>query len=134
MANFSYHSLQKSLYEALTDDGTLMGMISGVFDRTPQGKNYPYVTLGEGSASDSSTKTTQGMEYSVQLQVWSREGGRRQAAQIMENIYRILHDVNLTLEGHRLVSLRFISSTISIKSDGWTYQGAMRFRAVTEAL
>ena len=134
MANFSYHPLQKAVYEALTDDVTLMGMISGVFDRPPQGQDYPYIALGESSVSDWSTKTSNGMEHAVQMQIWSREGGRRQCAQIMENVHRILHDVNLTPDGHRLISIRFVSSTISIKSDGWTYQGTMRFRAVTETL
>jgi hypothetical protein len=134
MANFSYHSLQKALYEALANDSTLMGMVSGIFDRMPQGQSYPYVTLDESLGSDASTKTSVSMEYALQIQVWSREGGRRQNVEIMENIHRILHDANLTLIGHRLISIRFISSTISVKSDGWTYQGTMRFRAVTEAL
>jgi hypothetical protein len=43
-----------------------------------------------------------------------------------------LHDQDLTLSGHRLVNLRHESSEARRDSDGETFHGIARFRAVTE--
>jgi hypothetical protein len=45
-----------------------------------------------------------------------------------------LHDAALTLSGHRLVNLRHELSEARRESDGDTYHGIVRFRAVTEPL
>jgi len=133
MANFSHYPLQKSIYQTLTNDSTLMGLVVGVFNRPPQGTDFPYVTLGESAGSDWSTKTTTGMEQNVTLHVWSREGGRAEAASIMQRLYTLLHQVNLSVTGQTLVSIRFAASAILLENDGWTYQGVMKFQAFLEA-
>ena len=133
MANFSHYPLQQAVYGALTGDSTLMTLITGVFDRPPQGTAFPYITIGESNGSDWSSKTTVGMEHILPIYVWSREGGRKQSAQIMERIHTILHQANLTVTGQTLVLMRFIASHILLEDDGWTYQGVMQFRALLQA-
>ena len=133
MAIFSHYPLQKSIYETLTSDTTLMALVSGVFDRTPQGTAFPYVMLGESAGSDWSTKTTNGMEQNVILHVWSRQGGRTEAANIMARIHTLLHHANLNVDGQTLVLIQFTGSNITLENDGFTYQGIMRFQALLEA-
>ena len=133
MPIFNHHPLHKAIYQKLSEDVPLTELITGVFDRSPQGQAYPYITVGESSASDWSTLTTSGVEHRIAVHVWSREGGRRQAELIMERVHALLHDGSLTIEGHSLVLMRFLSSGISLESDGWTYQGTMRFRALVES-
>lgn len=133
MAHFSHYPLQAALYQALTGNSTLMSQITGVYDRPPQGTTYPYVTIGGMTGSDWSTKTTTGMEYTITLHVWSRAGGRKEAAQIMESLHTILHQANLTVSGQTLVMIRFIESAISLESDGVTYCGNITFKAFLEA-
>ena len=133
MANFSYYSLQQAIYQQLTGDSTLMALVTGVFDRPPQGTAFPYITIGEFTGRDWSTKTTTGMEYVVNLHAWSREGGRKQAAQIMERLHTLLYQASLSVTGQTLVSMRFSGSNILLENDGWTYHGTMQFNALLEA-
>jgi len=133
MANFSHYPLQKSIYQTLTGDTELMALLTGVFDRPPQGTAFPYVTLGESIGSDWSTKTTTGTEQLVTLHIWSREGGRKEAATIMERLHTLLHQADLSVDGQDLVSIQFASSGITLETDGYTYQGIMRFQALLEA-
>jgi hypothetical protein len=133
MPTFSHYPLQQSIYQALTADSQLMSLVVGVFDRVPQGTAYPYVTIGESVGSDWSTKTTSGMEQNVSLHIWSRQGGRAEAANIMTRIHTLLHEVPLTVIGQTLVSIRFSGSGITLENDGWTYQGVMKFQAFLQA-
>jgi hypothetical protein len=133
MADFSHFTLQGAIVNACAGDGELMAIVTGVYDRPPQGTLFPYITLGEMTGSDWSTKTTTGMEYAIALHVWSREGGRKEAAAIMESLHALFHQANLTVDGQSLVMLRFVSSGISLESDGWTYHGVMQFHALLQA-
>ena len=133
MAKFSHYPLQSSIYNALVGNSALMALITGVYDRPPQGTPYPYVTLGEMSGIDWSTKTTTGMEYSITLHTWSRQGGRKEAATIMESLHTILHQASLTVTGQTLVMIRFAASEIRMEDDGATYHGIMKFNAFLEA-
>ena len=79
------------------------------------------------------TLTTSGMQQVVTIRIWSREGGRAQAAAIMQRIHTLLHQAPLTVTGQTLVSIQFAGSTIILLNDGWTYRGTMIFRAVLQA-
>jgi hypothetical protein len=133
MSAFSHYPLQKSVYETLSGDSALMALVSGVFDRPPQGTEFPYITLGEASGNDWSAAGVNGMQYLLALQIWSREGGRKQAALIRERVYTLLHQADLSVEGQTLVLLRFVSSAIALLDDGYTYHGAMGFQALLRA-
>jgi hypothetical protein len=120
MANFSHYPLQQAIYQTLAGDTTLMALISGVFDRPPEGTAFPYVTIGESAGSDWSTKTTTGMSHNVSLHIWSREGGRKQAATIMERLHTLLHQASFSVTGQTLVMIftRACKQTRRGKYDG----------------
>lgn len=132
MAIFSHLPLQQEIYQALTGDSTLMTLVTGVYDRVPQDSAYPYVVIGDMAGNDWSSKTTTGMEYLITLHVWSREGGRKETALIMERLHTLLHQSNLTITGQSLVLMQFLSSSLSLENDGWTYHGILRLRALLE--
>jgi hypothetical protein len=134
MSNFSHLSLQKAVYQHLSGDTALMALVEGVYDRPPQGSAYPYITLGDIAVADWSTKTTEGFETLLTLQVWSRGGGRKEAALVAERVYALLHRANLSVSGHALVFLRFAAGDIELLDDGVTYHGRLRFRALLQAL
>ena len=90
------------IYTALTGDGTLMAMITGVHDHVPQETAFPYVTIGEASAVAWRTVGADGMEVTLVMHAWSRSRGHREVKQIMAEIHRILHEANLTVPGHVL--------------------------------
>lgn len=128
----SLHSveLQKTIYTALNSDATLSAMITGVYDDVPEGSTYPYVVIGEQTAVNFGSKTLDGLEHTLTVHVWSQYRGRKEAKEIMERIYNILHESNLSVTGANLVNLRQEFETTLVDSDGITRHGIMRFRAV----
>ena len=131
MSADSSWALQQAIYTALTGDGTLMAMITGVHDHVPQETAFPYVTIGEASAVAWRTVGADGMEVTLVMHAWSRSRGHREVKQIMAEIHRILHEANLTVPGHVLVWLRYGFSPAIADNDGATYHGIARYKALT---
>lgn len=126
--------LQKAIFDALTGDAALMGMVTGVFDRPPQGTAFPYVTLGEATVVDGSDKTNAGQEHTLTLHAWSRERGRKEVKDIMAQVFEVLHDKAIAVTGFVLVNLRFEFGETMLDGDGLTHHGIARYRAVTHDL
>lgn len=126
--------LQKAVHAALTGDVALVGLLGGprVFDDVPQQSAYPYVALGSSTERDWSTSTEDGAEHVLTLHVWSRKAGRRETREIMDAVRTALHDKPLPVGGYRLINLRHEFSEARRDSDGETYHGIVRYRAVTE--
>jgi len=133
MAIFSHYPLQKAVYQRFSGDSALMALVTGVFDRPPQGQDYPYVTIGDSTISDWSTKTSNGTEQQIAVHIWSRDGGRKKSEDIAKIIHGLLHGGNMSVEEQTLVLLRFISSAIVLENDGYTYHAILRFKALLEA-
>ncbi len=131
MSADSSWELQKAIYAALTGDGALMAMITGVFDHVPKGAAFPYIAICEESAVDWRTVGHHGMEVTLVIHAWSRERGRREVKQILAEIHRILNDAKLTVPGHVLVWLHFEFSQTLQDADGATYHGIARYNAIT---
>ncbi len=66
-------------------------------------------------------------QHRAQMRFSQPDLGHRQAAD-----HAALHDQDLTLAGHRLINLRHEFSEARRDSDGETFHGIARFRAVTE--
>ena len=128
MSADSSWELQKAIYAALTGDGALMAMITGVHDHVPQEADFPYVTIGEGTTTFIGRGS---VELTLVLHVWSRARGRKEAKQILVEINRILNEANLTVPGFVLMWLFFDFSRTLLDSDGATYHGITRYSAKT---
>ncbi|MBV8938964.1 MAG: DUF3168 domain-containing protein [Alphaproteobacteria bacterium] len=133
MPAFSELPLQQAVFQTLSNDATLSGMVSGVYDFVPQAVSYPYVTLGEAAAHDWSTGTLAGVDYLLAFHVYSRSGGRTEALNIMARLYVLLHQASLAVSGQSLIALRFAGSRIQLQPDGATYQGVIQFHALVES-
>ena len=133
MASASW-ALQQAIFACLTSDSALVTLLGGarVYDDVPERGAFPYVTFAPGIERDWSTGSGVGSEHAVTLHVWSRGAGRKEALAIIDAAQSRLHDAALTLVGHRLVNLRHESSDVRRDSDGETFHGIVRFRAVTE--
>jgi len=127
-------ALQRSIYAALVNDTPIVSLLGGtrVYDDVPQGAAFPYLTFGQSTLRDWSTGSDDGDEHLLTLHVWSRSAGRKQTHEIMSALREALHDRPLTLDGHRLISIRHEFSEARRDPDGDTYHGIVRYRAVTE--
>ena len=126
--------LQKAVFDALSANTDLTAVVSGIYDHVPADTAFPYVTLGETTVSDWSSKSFDGQEHLLTLHVWSRAKGRKEAKEIMALVYDTLHDAALAVEGQELVNLRFDFAQTLKDPDGLTVHGVQRYRAVTRAL
>tara|TARA_R100001509_G_scaffold114608_1_gene69691 strand:- start:1796 stop:2200 length:405 start_codon:yes stop_codon:yes gene_type:complete len=124
-------ALQTTIYSTLSGDNTLTNTLgAGVFDEVLENATYPFVSLGEETAIDYSTKDLNGGEYTINIHVWSQYKGSKQTKEIMDRIHDLLHDSSLSVSGFNLVNLRFEFSDILRDPDGVTRHGVMRFRAI----
>jgi hypothetical protein len=126
--------VQKSIVGALKSDVALIALLGGerIYDSVPRQASYPFVVYGQSIASDWSTSSERGDEHLLTLHVWTKSGGKRDVFRIMNEVRRVLGEVELALTDHRLVNLRPISEDARLDEDGRTYHGLLRLRAVTE--
>ena len=129
-------ALRAAVFRALTANPALISLLGGakIYDETPRGISFPYVTLGEAHVADFSTGSEPGEEHQLTLHGWSREGGHRQAHLIAGALLQALDDAPLALADHHLVNFRFSVADVRRQADGRTYHALVRFRAVTEPI
>lgn len=120
--------LQSAIYAALTAEFSEPSI--GVFDHIPQSTDYPYVAIGDGSVSDWGSKDNVGTEQDIQIEIWSRYRGRKQAHLMAGRVYDVLHEQDLTVSGQQCVLIRFESQERTRDGDGDTYRIALRYRAL----
>ena len=123
-------ALQTTIYNALNVSAITTTLSCGVYDEVIEGNTYPFITLGEETTIDYSTKTATGSETTINIHIWSQYKGSKQTKEIMDKVHDLLHDSNLTVTGFNLINLRFEFSDIMRDPDGITRHGVMRFRAI----
>ena len=131
----SVHSweLQKAVYTALTGASITDyngDAITGVFDDVPENTTYPYIRIGEETATDSSAKDKDIFEHTLTIHIWSQYRGNRDIKEIMKQVHDTLHDSSLSVTGASMVNMRQEFQTTLLEGDGITRHGVMRFRAV----
>lgn len=125
--------LQKAIHSALLDSeitDSSGSSITGIFDDVPEGTSYPYITVGEDTAVDVSSKDNTIFEHTLTIHAWSQYKGRRDIKELMEQIHNALHNVDVSVNGASLCNLRQEFQTTLLENDGITRHGVMRFRAV----
>jgi hypothetical protein len=120
--------LQQSLWNRLTTHENLKEKITGVFDAVPKDQEFPYVSLGEDTVTDWSTKTEAGESITHTLHVWSRYEGKKEAKEIMSLILEALAQP-LLLEGGFFVEVSRVEMMNVLEDpDLITRHGVMRLR------
>ena len=130
MPSLNYYNTQKAIYEKLTGNSQLMASVSGIFDRVPQETSFPFITIGDISSNNLPNLNKNGIEQKLNINIWSREAGKKQTSDIMELIYGLLNNGTITVTGQTLVLMEFVSNSVELGDDGWTYHGIMRLRVV----
>jgi hypothetical protein len=134
MMSSSGLALQRAIFQKLASDPGMVAALGGprIYDDVPARAEFPFLTFGQATERDWSTGTDAGHEHLITLDVWSRGRGRKEAETALAAAREALHDQALTLVGHRLINLRHEQSEMRRDSDGETFHGTARFRAVTE--
>ena len=126
-------ALQQAIFTAL-DNATINDVsgnsITGVFDDVPENTAYPYVVIGEETATNIDTKDKDAHEHTLTIHVWSQYRGRKEIKNIMSSVYTTLHNASITVSGASLVNIRHEFENTLTEADGITRHGVIRFRAV----
>jgi hypothetical protein len=128
-------ALQSAVFAALSADAALEALIGDparVFDAVPPLPVFPYVVIGDDAETNWDTATDAGSEHSLEIHIWSRQPGHKEAKEIADAVRSALNDAPLSPEGHRLIAIRYLDCTFAREPDGETYRATLAFRAVTE--
>lgn len=103
-------ALQAALFQQLTGDATLTGLVgSAIYDAAPAGTAPgTYVSLGPEEVRDRSDKTGRGALHVLTVSVISDVAGFHAAKTIAGAVNDALQDAALTLSRGELVSLQFL--------------------------
>lgn len=119
--------LQQALFQRLTEDAALMARITGVHDEVAEETPLPYITLGEDTVSDYSTKTFDGEDITHTLHVWSGYKGKKEAKEILDLALQAIIASPLALAGDfQLEDAR--REMLEVFKDEDAYHGVMRLR------
>lgn len=124
--------LQKGVFSLLDGDATLSAMVGGVFDDVPEVTNYPFVVLTDVIGRDRSATAVPIEQIEFVIEVYSREGGHKEALSIMDRIRELLHGAPISLVGFSLAFIQSQESRLSLGRDAKTYRGAMAFTAMLQ--
>ena len=130
----SFHGfdLQTILYSTLNGDSTLDGIIGNnkIFDNVPQDTSYPYAIIGNFNVVNRGTKTLDGNEYSVDIDVWSTYRGKKEISQAMERIYELLHDTTYSVSGANMVISQVRNIITLVETVGITRHGVLTLSVI----
>lgn len=126
--------LQAALFEALSGDAELTALIGAdrVHDDVPEGARPPYVRFGRNSFTDWNTATETGQEHRFELEAWSAQDGRKDAARIADRLRIVALGLTISAPAIRLVNLEHLSTTIERDPATDWFRAFVSLRAVTE--
>lgn len=130
MVKTSLWPLQQAIVQRLESDTALAGKVTGVFDSVGKGTKFPYISIGEPTASPFKTKTTYGEEIVVVLQCWSTYAGKKEAYEVLNLMLQALTKQAWTVEGFKVQRVQ-IEPNITVLNpveEGFPSQGILRMR------
>lgn len=130
-------ALRRAVQAHLEADPALAGLIGAgrIHDEPPRAAKGVYVVHGEVEAEDWSTGSDAGCEQRLGLVVWAGESASsRHALEAAAAVVASLNGAPLTLDGHRLINLTWLSSRLARDPKSQLPMVTLRFRAVTETL
>ena len=127
-------ALQRAILDALIAHQPLISMLGGsrVYDHVPSRLRPPYIVFGDATHSDWSTGTESGLEHFIQLNVWSREKGRKEALDISGHVRTIVTDMQPDLGDNTLVNATHEFTETSRDEETGLYLASVNLRCVTE--
>lgn len=124
--------IQGAVYDVLSGDATLAGLVEGVFDEVPEGTPYPYVTIGEALEQPDNSHDRFGRQTVLTLHVWTDTRGFSKATEITSRLVALLDHQPLTITGHHHVVTRYEFAQTLRDPEPHVRHIPIRFRVLTE--
>ena len=116
-------AVQRLMAPALAD----IPGLTGVYDGPPPDAASPYLVIGADIVTDWSTKTENGHEHRIAVNVWDAGPGAAPVKMLMGDVEARLANLAGVRDGHRIVSARLVRSLVLTDAEGWS-QGIVEFR------
>lgn len=130
-------ALQVGIYSLLTANSNFNGAVTGIYDKPPQADDsgdagaFPYAVIGAFDIDPWPTDDKSGSAVVFDVFVYSRYGGNKEVAQILDYARAALDRQTLTVAGQGVVTVDFESSTgVTLMADGQTRVGEISFGAL----
>jgi len=132
--------VQTALYARLTGSTALTSLFprgaENIGDHILEETGYPRVTIGTVQSRPLGGAAFSGNETTVELEVFSRAMGMKEARVIMAEIIALLHEADFTVPHRTLVECRLVAAKTAIAAapaDNQVFRtGRLRFRILTE--
>ncbi len=115
------YNFQKKIYQNL-NVSDVKTVAKGIYDYIPEGKNLPYIVIGDDSARPYNTKLEKGKEITTTIYVWAESRGMLDTKKLLGLIEEklakdlgefLFYEID-TIEARR-ESVEFVQGTIIIK-------------------
>jgi N-acetyl-beta-hexosaminidase len=115
--------LQEAIYDRFKNDSTIT---VNVYDEVDETATLPYITIGEDTVTDFSTKDYTGENTTVTLHCFSNYEGKKEAKQLLDLMLRSLTKTPLTVVGFSVEDLQ--REFLTVINEQGIYHGIMRIR------
>jgi hypothetical protein len=134
-------ALQQAIYTKLKTDNAVAG--GRVYDDAPSdadriqqsGAAFPYVEIGESQSipddvSGATESGDEGISEFVDLHIWSRKAGMKEAKDIGTMIHVLLHEVSLVVAGRASANAYVRNKRFFRDPDGKTRHGVVTVEVI----
>jgi hypothetical protein len=137
MSDDATHELQVAIVSRLKADADVSALIAGrVYDVVPAGSDgsaiFPYVSFGPTQDLPEDFDCVDASEIIIQLDVWSRDPGFREARRISKSVCASLDGAELSINDNALVYFEYDGRRDLRDPDGLTSHSVLTFRAGVE--
>lgn len=131
MSNPTNSEILTQIIARLTGSASLMSMVSNkVYNHVPQDTALPIVRARWDGVTEWDTKTSDGFDGSISIDIWTDHRGDKQALAIADIIYVLFHNAEFTLAAGQSLMIRYVMSDSFIEPDGLTHHTVMKFRHI----
>lgn len=129
-------SSQQAVVAALAADAAVQSLLGSspvrLYDHVPPGAVFPYAVVGGTHVTPYDTHSEKGFEQVITLEIYSRYRGGKEAKDIFQAFYNVLHRAVLVISGGVFLSSQLHSVDFVLGDDGLTYHAAARFAVIVQ--
>ncbi|MDY6960302.1 MAG: DUF3168 domain-containing protein [Pseudomonadota bacterium] len=122
-------AVQKGILRAVTIAVDQLG--AKVYDHVPHAQRFPFVAMDQHQVLQNDGCEIHGFNHLFYLSVWSTYRGSKEVWEILDAIWRGLHDQRLLLENGTHVLCQVTEQRAELDADGVTHQGSAVLRVHT---
>lgn len=134
MSMFPANSFHKAIFEKLNTHAPLTLAVSGIYDRVAPGAIFPYVVLDAVDVTPWDTLTLRGYRCDIAVDIFSRQGGRKELTQIIDIIYALLHNQSLSVALFTTAQMQVIRQQTQYEADTITSSARLTVRCYIQEL